>query len=106
MDTQLAVILPSQSHANIYVFRSFFMDVLDSISKIIADVLDEEDLLITRDTTAEDVEDWDSLAQIQIIAAIEKELNIKFSLQEIQQLNQANTVGCTVDLISQKLGAA
>jgi acyl carrier protein len=81
------------------------MDILDSISKIIVDVLDEEDLVVTRDTTADDAEDWDSLAQIQMILAIEKELGIKFSLQEIQQLNQADNVGNTVDLISQKLDA-
>jgi len=81
------------------------LDILDSISKIIVDVLDEEDLVITRNTTVDDAEDWDSLAQIQIIAAIEKELEIKFSLQEIEQLNQAGNVGNTVDLISQKLDA-
>ena len=81
------------------------MDILDSISKIIVDVLDEEDLVVTRDTTADDAEDWDSLAQIQIIVAIEEELGIKFSLQEIHQLNQADNVGNTVDLISQKLDA-
>ena len=81
------------------------MDIFDSISKIIVDVLDEEDLVVTRDTTADDAEDWDSLAQIQLIVAIEKELGIKFSLQEIQQLNQADNVGNTVDLISQKLDA-
>ena len=81
------------------------MDILDSISRIIVDVLDEDDLVVTRDTTADDAEDWDSLAQIQIIAAIEKELGIKFSLQEIQQLNQADNVGNTVDLVAQKLDA-
>jgi len=79
------------------------MDILDSISKIIVDVLDEEDLVVTRDTTADDTEDWDSLAQIQIILAIEKELGIKFGLQEVQQLNQVDNVGNMVDLISQKL---
>ncbi|MEZ9526171.1 acyl carrier protein [Enterovibrio norvegicus] len=82
------------------------MDILDAISRIIADVLDEDDLVVTRDTTADDAEDWDSLAQIQIIDAIEKELAIKFSLLEIEQLNQAGDVGGTVDLISRKLEAA
>jgi acyl carrier protein len=81
------------------------MDILDLISKIIVDLLDEEDLVVTRDTTVDDAEDWDSLAQIQIIVAIEKELGIKFSLQEIQQLNQADNVGNTVDIVSQKLDA-
>jgi acyl carrier protein len=82
------------------------MDILDTISRIIIDVLDEEDLVITRETTAEDAEDWDSLAQIQIIDAIEKELAVKFNLPEIEQLNQAGNVGDTVDLISRKLAAA
>ncbi len=81
------------------------MDILDAISQVIIDVLDEDDLVITRETTADDAEDWDSLAQIQIIDAIEKELAIKFSLPEIEQLNQAGNVGNTVDLISRKLAA-
>ena len=81
------------------------MDILGSISKIIVDVLDEEDLVVTRDTTADDAEDWDSLAQIQMTLAIEKEFGIKFSLQEVQQLNQFDNVGNMVDLISQKLDA-
>ncbi|MEZ8142376.1 hypothetical protein A1OO_18945 [Enterovibrio norvegicus FF-33] len=82
------------------------MDILNAISQIIFDVLDEDDLVVTRDTTADDAEDWDSLAQIQIIDAIEKELAIKFSLSEIEQLNQAGNVGDTVDLITRKLQAA
>ena len=81
------------------------MDVLKEISKIIVDVLDEDDLVVTRDTTAEDAEDWDSLAQIQIIDAIEKEFHIKFDLANIALLNQAGCVGNTVDLISQKINA-
>lgn len=81
------------------------MDILDLISKIVVDVLDEEDLVVTRDTTADDAEDWDSLAQIQMILAIEKEFGIKFSLQEIHQLNQVDNVGNMVNLVSQKLDA-
>ncbi|MGF1769363.1 acyl carrier protein [Enterovibrio makurazakiensis] len=82
------------------------MDILNAISEIISDVLDEDELVVTRDTTADHAEDWDSLAQIQIIDAIEKELAIKFSLSEIEQLNQAGNVGDTVDLITRKLQAA
>ena len=81
------------------------MDILNAISQIIFDVLDEDDLVVTRETTADDAGDWDSLAQIQIIDAIEKELSIKFSLLEIEQLNQAGDVGSTVDLITRKLDA-
>ncbi|WP_310618959.1 acyl carrier protein [Flexibacterium corallicola] len=81
------------------------MDVFNVVSQIIVDVLDEDDLIVTKETVADDAEDWDSLAQIQIIDALEKELKIKFSLQEIEQLNASSNVGNTVDLISRKISA-
>ena len=81
------------------------MTIFETLSTIISDVLDEDDLEITPDTVADDAEDWDSLAQIQIIHAIEHELKIKFSLQEIEQLNHAGNVGDTVELISKKIEA-
>ncbi|EDP59252.1 acyl carrier protein [Vibrio sp. AND4] len=81
------------------------MDVFNAISRIIVDVLDEDELVVTPTTTADDAEDWDSIAQIQIIDAIEKEFAIKFNLPEIEQLNQAKDVGSTVDLIKCKLDA-
>ncbi|MCG7499641.1 acyl carrier protein [Vibrio sp. Of7-15] len=81
------------------------MNILDRLSDIIQDVLDDDELEITRNTTADDAEDWDSLAQIQIIDALEKEFHIKLSMAEIEQMNQAGHVGATVDLIAQKLTA-
>lgn len=81
------------------------MNILNRLSEIIQDVLDDDELTVTRTTTAEDAEDWDSLAQIQIIDALEKEFQIKLSMAEIEQMNQAGHVGATIDLIEQKLTA-
>ena len=80
------------------------MNILDSVSNIMVDVLDDEDLVVTRETTADDAEDWDSLAQIQMILAIEKEFGVKFGLEEVQQLNQIDNVGDMVDIVARKLG--
>lgn len=81
------------------------MSTLATITEIIQDVLDEEDLEITSATTADDAEDWDSLAHIQIIDAIEKEYGMKFSIAEIEEMNQAGDVGGTVDIVERKLAA-
>ena len=57
--------------------------VLNEVENIFKDILDEESLILTRDTTANDVDRWDSLTHIQLIVAIEKHFKVKFSSKEI-----------------------
>lgn len=57
--------------------------VLNEVEDIFRDILDEESLILTRDTTANDVDGWDSLSHIQLIVAIEKQFKVKFSSKEI-----------------------
>ncbi|MDX2171911.1 MAG: phosphopantetheine-binding protein [Bacteroidota bacterium] len=58
-------------------------DMLQEITNIFKDVLDVEDILITNETTSDDIEEWDSLTHIQLIVAIEKHFKVKFSSMEI-----------------------
>lgn len=58
-------------------------EILAQVQEIFRDVLDNEDIVLTPQTTADDVEDWDSLSHIQLIVAIEKKFKIKFTSQEI-----------------------
>lgn len=58
-------------------------EILDRINLICRDVFDNSSLVITAQTTALDVEEWDSLTHIQLIVAVEKSFGVKFSSAEI-----------------------
>lgn len=75
--------------------------VLEKVTEILADIFEDESIVVTYSTTASDIEEWDSLAHLQIIATIEKAFNIRFSLGEIN--NFAN-VGDLCDSVVKHLG--
>lgn len=74
-------------------------EILAKVQEIFQDVLDNEDIELTFETTAEDIEEWDSLSHIQLIVAIEKRFKIKFTSREI--LSWKN-VGEMIDCIATK----
>lgn len=76
-------------------------DLLSEIQDIMRDVFDVDDLVISENTTAEDVEEWDSLSHIRLIVAIEREFGFKFKNSEIESLKN---VGDLIKLIQSKVG--
>ena len=75
-------------------------DILSKVQNIFRDVLDEENISLTSQTTANDIEEWDSLTHIKLVVAIEKSFKIKFTSKEI--LSWKN-VGEMVETIHAKL---
>ena len=67
------------------------------LEKIVSNILRRENISLTMDMTAPDVEGWDSLNHVQILFTIEEELGIKFPINEIQNLN---TIGDLVELMN------
>jgi acyl carrier protein len=76
-------------------------EVFSRVTDTFRDVFDDDDILLRRETTADDIEDWDSIAHISLIVALEKEFSIKFDLVELKPLKN---VGELLDLIQSKAG--
>jgi len=76
-------------------------EITSIVTEIFRDIFDDAALIITDDTGAKDIEDWDSLEQINILVSMEKKFGIKFTVNDVETL--AN-VGQTIDLIEKKLG--
>lgn len=74
--------------------------ILQQLEDIFKDVLDLEEIELTEDTTADDIDEWDSLSHIQLIVAIEKGFGIKLTAREVKELAD---VGEMVSCIQSKL---
>ena len=75
--------------------------IMEKLNEIFQDIFDDDTLVITENTTANDIEDWDSLEQINLLTAIEKKFNIKFKLADVRNLKN---VGDLLDLVARMVG--
>ena len=57
------------------------------LTEVFRDVFDDDSIVITADTTADDIEDWDSIEHITLIGAVEDEFGMKFKMGEVSGMN-------------------
>lgn len=74
-------------------------EILSKLTTIFHEELDNEDIVLSFETSAEDIEEWDSLSHIQLIVAVEKAFKVRFTSSEIQSWNN---VGEMIDCIVSK----
>ena len=74
-------------------------DIFQRMNSIFQTYFDDDSIVLRSDTTASDIDEWDSLAQVGLILIIERTFSIKFSMEDINDL--AN-VGEMVSLIDAK----
>jgi len=77
-------------------------DTLSKLNEVFRAVFDDDQLAATRQTTARDVENWDSLMHVNLVINVEKAFGIRFTSAEVAGLKN---VGELVDLIEAKLPA-
>ena len=75
-------------------------EILAKVQDIFRDELELDDLELTDETTADDVEGWDSLSHIQLVAALEEAFMIEFKSREILSWDN---VGDLIDSIQKKV---
>jgi acyl carrier protein len=72
----------------------------ERLTKIFHDVFDDDELVVTPELSAKDVDEWDSLSHLRLVLSVEKSFGVKFSASEIARLKN---VGEFVSLIHSKL---
>ncbi len=75
-------------------------EALKKLTAVFQDVFDYEKIMVTEQTSADDIKEWDSLMHITLISAVEDEFKVKFSMQEIMEMKNA---GEMAGLIIQKV---
>jgi acyl carrier protein len=73
--------------------------VYTKLTSVFREVFDEDELHLTPETTADDVDGWDSLTHIRLVLAVSKAFGVKFSASEIGSLKN---VGEFADMIESK----
>ncbi|MAW64780.1 MAG: acyl carrier protein [Flavobacteriales bacterium] len=75
-------------------------DTLKILTEVIKKFFKKEELLITLDTTAMDIKEWDSLSHMGLIRAIEFEFKIEFEFFEVMDFENIDGL---VKSIQQKM---
>ena len=72
-------------------------EIFERLNAIFQDVFDDDSLTVNENTTASDIEDWDSLSHITLVGAVEDEFRMKFSMKEVVEMKN---VGEMVTIIA------
>ena len=77
-------------------------EIYEQLTTIFRNLFDEDTIVLTPETTAADIEGWDSFNHINLIVAVEAKFGIKFKTAELDELHN---VGHLVTMIERKLAA-
>jgi acyl carrier protein len=75
-------------------------EVFHVVQEVFRDIFDDEELTISSGTNSQEIDEWDSLNHINLVCAIEQELNVSFALGELEDLKN---VGEMIELLMCKL---
>ena len=76
-------------------------EVYEQLNEVFRDVFDDDSITVNDATTSNDIEEWDSLEHINLIAAVEQEFGMRFSMGQVVSMKN---VGEMVDIILSQVG--
>lgn len=74
-------------------------EIIKRLNEVFRDVFDDENIVVDAETTADDIEDWDSIEHINLISAVEGEFKIRFTMGEVSGMKN---VGEMIEIIEQR----
>lgn len=73
--------------------------IYNRLNEVFRDVFDDDDITVNADTTADDIDDWDSIEHINLVGAVEDEFGLRFKMGEVSGMKN---VGEMVDIIMKR----
>ena len=73
--------------------------ITERLNEVFRDVFDNEDITVTDSTTADDIEEWDSLEHISLISAVEKTFKMRFTMKEVSGMKN---VGEMINILCER----
>ncbi len=74
-------------------------EIFERLNGVFRDVFDDDSIEVNPNTTADDIEDWDSLNHITLIDAVESEFGVKFTMGEVSGMKN---VGEMAEIIQKR----
>ena len=75
-------------------------EILEKLNEVFHDVFDNNDIVVTEQTNANDIEEWDSLIHITLISAVEDEFDVSFDMTTVVSMKN---VGDMIDAIEEQI---
>ena len=75
-------------------------EILEKLNEVYHDVFDNNDIVVTEQTNANDIEEWDSLIHITLISAVEDEFDVSFDMKTVVSMKN---VGDMIDAIEEQI---
>lgn len=73
--------------------------IYEELTTVFRDIFDDDSIVLKPETSAADIDSWDSFNHINLVVAIQAAFHVKFSTAELEQMS---TVSDIVSLIHQK----
>ena len=74
-------------------------DIYERLNSVFRDFFDDDDIELDEDTTADDIDDWDSLSHITLMSAVEEEFGLRFTMSEVSGMKN---VGEMAEIIKKR----
>lgn len=75
-------------------------EILEKLNEVFHNVFDNNDIVVTEQTNANDIEEWDSLIHITLISAVEDEFDVSFDMKTVVSMKN---VGDMIDAIEEQI---
>ena len=74
-------------------------EIIPRLNEVFRDVFGDSSISVTTSTTADDIDDWDSIEHINLIGAVEAEFGMRFKMREVSGMKN---VGEMINIIAER----